>query len=453
MTERIVIGRADLFTPEVDRALEHERRLTRRDRPEPPPLPRWRRILMSSAFYLPAAGALACLVTWMLLEPHLTDLNAIGGEVVLVNSDPFDVDLEGAVALTVGEKEVVVTPDGTRMEPGADGQPPFSGIEAIGPGTVLEASGLPVDSERLWAMALRPASREAASAAGQEIPGAFSAAKSLLFPLTGLAVALALLIAEGIATRNWLRMVERAAIGGLLTLVLTFVAGIPAEVCMAIARAIIEPDLTVWTIHDFTLLEFLVTAAGRSIAWAMVGGAVGLGVSLYKSTGAQRRNAITGGALGGALGGLFFDPIDRFLTSASMFNGAELSRMVGLVAVGLSIGLFVALVDRLAREAWILVRTGPLAGKSFVLYRNPTIVGSAPQADIYLFKDAEIEPRHLAIHRVGNAYEAEDLGSRAGTRIEGATVRQRRLRSGDRIDVGSTTLEFEEREQRERSSG
>ncbi len=83
----------------------------------------------------------------------------------------------------------------------------------------------------------------------------------------------------------------------------------------------------------------VVRSAGVSLvqlAWPVViaGAAVGLGMSLYKGTGAQRRNALTGGALGGALGGLFFDPIDRFLTGSSMFEGGDLSRLVGLIAVG-----------------------------------------------------------------------------------------------------------------------
>lgn len=444
MSDRIVIGRAELFTADVDRALERERQLAQGERPQPPPLPGWRRVLLSSLFYLPAAGALAAVGTWLLIEPHFVDLPVIGGEVMLVNSDPFDVDLEGAVALTVGAKEVVVIPE-VRMEAGLDGQPPFSGVGAIGPGTVLEAAGEPLDGERLLAIAVRPATPEAAAAAGQAIPPETTAAHYLLFPLTGLAVALALLGAEGIASRNWGRLAERAAVGGLLTLVFAFVAYIPAGVCMTIGSILAEPDLPIFGVDDLSTMGFLSHAAGRSAAWAWIGAAAGLGMSLYKGTGAQRRNALTGGALGGALGGLFFDPISRFLASDSFFADAASSRLVGLVAVGVSMGIFIALVDLLAREAWILVRTGPLAGKSFVLYRNPTIVGSAPQADIYLFKDAEIEPRHLAIHRAGNAYEVEDLGSRAGTRVDGATVRQRRLRSGDRIDVGSTTLEFEER--------
>jgi hypothetical protein len=201
------------------------------------------------------------------------------------------------------------------------------------------------------------------------------------------------------------------------------------------------------TVRDVSPLSFLMLAACRSAAWACIGAATGLGMNLVRSTRTQLRNSIIGGALGGALGGLFFDPIDRFFSS-SLFVGAGASRCVGLIAVGLSIGIFMALVERLAREAWVRVRTGPLAGKSFILYKTPSIIGNAPQSDIYLYKDAEIDPSHAAIHRVGTTYEIEDLGTRMGTSVGGSKIRRRRLASGDQIVIGSTILDFEERQKR-----
>ena len=145
--------------------------------------------------------------------------------------------------------------------------------------------------------------------------------------------------------------------------------------------------------------------------------------------------------------GMFFDPIDRWVKT-SMFAGSSMSRLVGLLAVGLAIGIFVALVERLAREAWLRVRTGPLAGKSFILYKTPTIIGNAPKSDVYLYKDAEIDPTHACIHRVGTTYEIEDMGSRMGTEVTGNKIRRKRLVSGDQIVIGGTILDFEERQKR-----
>jgi hypothetical protein len=155
---------------------------------------------------------------------------------------------------------------------------------------------------------------------------------------------------------------------------------------------------------------------------------------------------VLGGLIGGTLGGMFFDPIDRFFRS-SLFAASSVSRLVGLLAVGLSVGLFVALVERLAREAWILVRSGPLAGKAFVLYRTPTSIGSSPQADIFLYRDEALLPLHALIHRVGQTFELHAQGE-APVRVGGDAIRSRRLQSGDQILIGKTMLQFEERAKR-----
>jgi hypothetical protein len=208
-----------------------------------------------------------------------------------------------------------------------------------------------------------------------------------------------------------------------------------------------HPELLYVTIKDVSGTSFIIFAACRSAAWACIGAALGFGMNLVRSTRPQLRNSVIGGALGGAIGGLFFDPIDRWVTT-SAFAGSELSRLVGLLAVGLSIGIFVALIERLARDAWLRVRTGPLAGKSFILYKTPTVIGSDPACDVYLYKDAELDARHASLHRVGTVYEIEDMGSRHGTKVGGTPSRRRRLVSGDQIIVGNTILDFEERQKR-----
>jgi hypothetical protein len=453
VSTRIKIRREELFTSGVTRAVARERRLTGRPAPEAPPVSPLRALCMSSLFYLPLAGLLASLFAWLILEPYFNDVVKVGGEVVLVNNDPFDpmennwleeagVETGGALSLTVGAKEVIILPGQTALEAGVDGQTPFRSVEEIDAGSMLEAAGEPLDGNRLLAWAVRPATAVQARATGQEI-GESVAAGFLFFPLTAVLIALALLFAEGLASGNWVRMLERSMLGGLLTIVFSFLAYIPAGLIIMLGWAVLG-DTVGHTIQTISGPRLLLFAASRSAAWACMGAALGLGMNLVRSTKVQLRNAVVGGTLGGALGGVFFDPIDRLASSGSFFAESNLSRLVGVLAVGALVGIFVALVDRLAREAWIRVRTGPLAGKAFVLYRTPAYVGSAPDADIYLFKDAEISPKHAAIHRVGSRYEIEDT-SRRGTRVAGQAIRRSRLQSGDQIVIGGTVLEFEER--------
>ena len=418
---------------------------------EPPDLSPLRRLMMSSLFYLPVAGLLASFTAWLLIEPHFADFSLVGGEVLLVNAEPFEFgdgsELGDAINLTIGDNKVIVLPGYISLEPGADAQPPFDDISEIQPGTYLEAVGEFMAENEMFASALRPATATHAGDTGDQIGSGDNLAALLLFPLTAVFIAVAMLIAEGVSSRNWVRMIDRVLIGILLTAVFSFLAFIPAAIMMTLAQYIATMDASAeWTtVQDMPSVTFVFYAACRSGAWAFIGAALGLGMNLARSTKSQLRNSVIGGALGGALGGLFFDPSDRFFQESSAFAGAELSRLVGLVAVGLRVGFFVALVDQLAREAWLRVRTGPLAGKSFVLYKTPTTIGSAPSADVYLFKDAAIDPDHIAIHRVGNRYEIEDLGTRGGTQVGGQAIRRQRLNSGDQITLGATVLEFEER--------
>lgn len=451
MTEKVRIRRDELFTAQVDSALATRDLLRSHEIPELTPLSPLQEVLASPLFRLPLAGLLATLIAWMLLEPSFTDMIRIGGEVQLVTSDPFefsDYFMEGVsgptVSLTVGDKEVVFIESFSWMEAGADGQEAFDSVADVEIGGFVEASGEALDANQLLAYALRPATPERAARTGLEIDTVEWAA-ILLFPLTAVLIAIAMILVEGISTRNWLRLAERLPLGVLLTALFSFLAFVPAGLLMIIAQLPLSDQEGFVTVGMMSSPALLFFAACRSGAWACIGAGLGVGLNLVRSTRIQLRNSVIGGALGGALGGAFFDPIDRFFGSGSAFQEAAASRLVGLLAVGLSVGFFLALVERLAREAWVRVRTGPLAGKSFVLYHSPTHLGSSPQSEIYLFKDAEVDPTHAAIHRVANRYELEDLDSRSGTLVGGQPIRRHRLASGDQIVVGATVLEYEER--------
>ncbi|HSD90992.1 MAG TPA: FHA domain-containing protein, partial [Kofleriaceae bacterium] len=397
--EHIRIQTHELFDPQVDKALQQQRQGRERIVADPPPVSAIKRLLLNSLIYLPLAAFVGSLACWLFLEPKIEDMPVVGGEVQLINADPFDTG-PGMHSLTIGSNEVYVDPNAVEFEPGTDGQQPFTSFDQIQVGTKIEVAGLP-EGSRLVAAAIRPT--DDATPRGSADKPAWPLL--IMFPLTAALIAFGLLLAEGLTTRNWVRMIERTLLGSFMAALFATLAFIPAIILMGIAQSSLNSDHAeagklVVTIKDVTPWTFIVYAACRSGAWACIGAATGLGMNIVRSTRTQLRNSVIGGALGGAFGGLFFDPIDRWVR-ASAFNGAEMSRMVGLIMVGLAIGIFVALVERLGRDAWLRVRTGPLAGKSFILYKTPTTIGSDPACDVYLYKDAELAPRHASLHRVG----------------------------------------------------
>ena len=142
------------------------------------------------------------------------------------------------------------------------------------------------------------------------------------------------------------------------------------------------------------------------------------------------------------MGGFLFDPIGIVL---GQVGEGLLSRLIGLVILGAAVGAMIGLVEELLKDAWLRVEQGFLAGKQFVIYKTPTIIGSSPKCQIYLFKDVAVEPRHAAIHIVGNYYEIEDLQSPQGTFVNHQPVTRRRLQSGDRIRIGKTVFHYSEK--------
>jgi hypothetical protein len=449
--QRITISHEELFDRKVDDVLASRTAIRQTAVRETPKMSPLRRVLLSKMFYLTAAGLIGTLLAWNVLEPIFDDFERIGGEVNLIQTDPFICTqiADDCVQFTVGTVDVIVLGKETRFEPGMDGEQAFASLDEVVPGTFVEIVGEAVDSRQIVAMAIRPSTKERAKLAGQELKGEFDLGAVLFFPVTALFLALFIILSEGAADRNWRRAITRSFTSGPLAFFFAALALIPTGLLMLLAGSVLEQAAAnhqgVLTVDDLSIPVFMFHVAARSIGWTFVGAGVGLGMNLVRSTKLQLRNSVLGGALGGAFGGMFFDPIDRFFASGSLFDGSELSRLVGLCFVGAAVGFFVALSEHMAREAWILVRTGPLAGKSFILYRTPTIVGSSTQADIYLFKDAGIDPEHAGIHRIGSVYELERIGDKHSVVLNGVQVRRHRLVSGDQIVLGDTVLDFEER--------
>jgi FHA domain len=266
----------------------------------------------------------------------------------------------------------------------------------------------------------------------------------LVFPTVSGSIGLFLGLVDGIMCRNPQRAFTCAVVGlgigfglglvGVLAAIMIF------SIMVQLAGAI-DPNFLRGQMPG--RFAFLVLMMGRGAAWAVAAISAGVGQGIALKERKVVLNGLLGGVLGGLLGGLLFDPIDL------LFSGgvrATLSRAVGFTVIGVMVGLFVGLVEQWTKTAWMIMRAGPLAGKQFVIHRNPTVLGSSPKADIYLFKDADIEPRHALIHNLGGRHEIEDCNTPDGTYVNGKPVQRQLLQHGDQIVLGKTVLEFALRE-------
>jgi hypothetical protein len=176
----------------------------------------------------------------------------------------------------------------------------------------------------------------------------------------------------------------------------------------------------------------------RMFAWAVFGGILGAGLGFR---GGQQKivNGLIGGAAGGAVGGLLFQVLQ------AITDGGFGGRLFGFIATGIGVGLGIGIVEHLRREAWLVVTSGPMAGKELILYKPTTTVGSSPKCDIVLVKDHEIGPEHLRLQR--DERGAVHASSPAGlpVAVNGVATTSARLSSGDVIGLGGTQLTYQER--------
>lgn len=263
----------------------------------------------------------------------------------------------------------------------------------------------------------------------------------LIFPAVAACVGLFLGAAEGIMCRNPMRAVKCGAIGLGVGFVGGLLAIIPTGIVFSIMSAV---ALEFWENPQADEmpggLALLILMMGRAAAWSIAAIPAGIGQGIALREKKVMINGLVGGVLGGLLGGLLFDPISLVFVTAD--GQAALSRALGFVTIGCLVGLFVGLVEGWTKTAWLLMQKGPLAGKQFILFKDTTLLGSVPKADIYLFKDDAIEPRHAIIYNRGGAFEIEDIGTSDGTYVNGIPITRHVLRHGDQIVMGKTVLEF-----------
>ena len=270
----------------------------------------------------------------------------------------------------------------------------------------------------------------------------------MFFPVVAAFIGLFLGAAEGIMCRNAMRAMVSGTIGLAVGFGGALVLWLPTEILytfMVSLSATFQRDPQRGAMPTGGI-ALLIQVMGRAVAWALASCPAGLGQGIALREKKVIINGLVGGILGGMLGGILFDPIALVLTSAD--GQAPYSRAVGFVCIGLMVGLFVGLVEGWTKTAWLIMRKGPLAGKQFIMFKDTTILGSSPKAEIYLFKDDAIEPRHAVIYNRGGRFEIEDKETPDGTYVNGIPVKRQMLQHGDQIVMGQTVLEFALKEAR-----
>ena len=245
---------------------------------------------------------------------------------------------------------------------------------------------------------------------------------ALLGGVIGLCLGLLIGACEGLLAQSWYRALRAGALAGGMGLI----AG-------AIGLPLGE------LIFQGTGGELV----GRALGWAFFGLLIGLSEGLTGGT--QFWKSAVGGALGGLVGGIVLFVLQ------SAFGVTLLGKMLGLVVMGASVGVFIALIVVLLSRAWIEVTSGKLKGTEFILdkfmpeHGPAAVIGSNDfKADIAL-PDPDMAPQHARLKGAGTHFMIEDMSIGKGTFVNGRKVEIVRLTNNATIRLGNTELVYHER--------
>lgn len=219
------------------------------------------------------------------------------------------------------------------------------------------------------------------------------------------------------------------AIGGAIS------GAVAQEIYGHLAENILEDATFENIVEKYESADFFLT---RALGWSIFGLGVGFSLGLAKRSRRKTINASIGGIIGGALGGLVFHYASIHVQDEAM------AQLIGFAVVGLGIGAAVGLVEVVRRQAWLKVVSGGMSGKEFILYHEHTNLGSAAKCEITLIKDPEVAPYHCRIDEHSGRYSIVPFEG-SELRINGSPTNGHWLQSGDRIELGTSTLSYSER--------
>lgn len=247
----------------------------------------------------------------------------------------------------------------------------------------------------------------------------------LSFGLCGMFISIGLSIAEAVVDKNMHAVVINGSVGAALGLL----GGLAASLVMDRIYHFIGG------VEHGMLRQYM----ANFLSWTVLGSFVALGPGAVAKNRKRLLIGLAGGAVGGAIGGMLLEPLSQITGSP------EFARLAGMCCIGAITGAATGIIENVTRTGWLKVTAGPITGKQFILYRNPTYIGSAPDCQIFLFRDPKVGRRHAAIHLVNGRIEIEDLPLGAPTYINREAVYRQKLRHGDQILIGSTEFLYQEK--------
>ena len=178
----------------------------------------------------------------------------------------------------------------------------------------------------------------------------------------------------------------------------------------------------------------------RGLFWGFTGAFIGLGQGIGSGGRARVVNGLLGGLVGGFAAGLIFDSI------FANFDSADTGAFMAIAFFGAVTGITIGGVYDIRKEAWLMVTRGETAGKEYLVNSSGfTTIGSSPQCDIVLIRDAAVADHHADIEQERIGFTITACRNARELNVGGRQLNQALLKDGDLIRIGSYELRFHEK--------
>jgi Inner membrane component of T3SS, cytoplasmic domain len=451
----IVITREEATSQHVDDLLRRQMNLRGEAAVAAEPRRRW---YFQNWLLFSVVGAIAAFAGWLLIEPSFEDFFYIQGRIEELDTEesmtpetlqgvPADqLEMFGQGWVEVNGQRVWLSPmlrqakDG-RHSAAYDGAQLTAGME-IGLYTKY-AAGARGDLAVAHYIDPTPAPGRKTKPLHQQSQASDAAGLMMFSAVAGM-IGLALGAVDGIVTRQWHRALVGGLVGALIGIVGGLLSNVIANVIYIPVSGLAQQQLASES-STGRAFGFMLQMIARMFGWTLAGCAMGLGQGVALRSKRILAHGFLGGVIGGMLGGLVFDPLDFVILGADKI-GADSSRLIGIVVIGIAVGAMIGVVELLTRDAWLRMVEGPLAGKEFLIFRDTMNIGASPRSEIYLFNDDQVAPTHATLRVIGDETEIAARDKVHPLLINGQNVRASRLRHGDRIQIGQTSFVFEQRQ-------
>jgi hypothetical protein len=411
-------------------------------------------------FVFMVVGALAGIAGWAIIEPFFDDHQYFQGKIEKVDVNErmpsrftfgdmyIDLSFPGRGYIIIKGQKIwlleqvkEIRPDGTNVKLDTASLQPGREVGVYVEYLEANRGGIAVCLFVDLSPAPQPPSK--ASMTISQLAARTNASGMLLFPVVAGLIGLAIGSVDGIICK----LLRRALLSGGVGLLVGFIGGflsamLAGLIYLPMNRLAVQQMGE--TLGSFTPFGFFVQMTGRGLAWCLAGIAMGLGQGIALRSKRLLLYGFLGGIIGGLLGGLLFDPIDLLILGVDK-PSSHWSRLIGLGVIGACVGVMIGVVELLARDAWLQMTRGPLAGKEFLIFKDMMNVGASPKNDIYLFNDPLVADVHVRIQTTGDTCEVQNIDKDNPALLNGRPVTNSRLRHGDHITIGKTEFVFQTR--------